>query len=269
MRAAKAYLHKWEEPCLCVKNGAGTIFFSGCQLNCVYCQNYRISAENYGIEITEKRLEKIILSLRDQGADCIELVSGSHYIPQIAKTLESVRLKLDIPVVFNCGGYEKIQSIEMLYGLVDIFMPDLKYLYSETSGKYSAAPDYYKYALPAIEKMCAMTGECVFDGKQLKKGVIVRHLVLPGHRRESEELLEIMAEKLPRRNFMISLMSQYTPFYRSVEYPEINRRVSTYEYNKVLAAAKRLGLDGYMQERSSAKEEYTPDFDLCGLVGDK
>ena len=265
-RAAKAYLHMWEEPCISGTNGSGTVFFSGCSLKCCFCQNYRISAENFGKEIAVKRLSEIFLELQDKGAHNINLVSPTHYVPQIITALDMCRDKLHIPVAYNCGGYEKAETIEMLRGYVDIFMPDMKYYSSELSEKYSAAPDYFEYASKAIAKMIEIAGEPVFDENGImQRGVIIRHMVLPTHRRDSEEVLKKLYKLYGKDSFMLSLMSQYTPFYKSCEHKEINRRISTYEYEKVSQLAQELGFNGFMQERSSAKEEYTPDFDLIGI----
>ena len=265
-KAAKAYLHMWEEPCLSGTNGAGTVFFSGCSLQCCYCQNYKISAENFGKEISVERLAEIFLEIQDKGAHCLDLVSPTHYVPQIMSALDITGDKLHIPVVYNCGGYEKIETLKMLDGYIDIYLPDLKYYSSEASRKYSNAPDYFEKASAAITEMCRQTGKCEFDDNGImQKGVIIRHLTLPTLRMDSVKLLEWAAENLPRDNFRISLMSQYTPFYKSREYREISRRISTFEYNFVLDKAVSLGLEGYMQERSSAKEEYTPEFDLLGI----
>lgn len=265
-RAAKAYLHMWEEPCISGTKGSGTVFFSGCSLKCCFCQNYRISAENFGREITVKRLSEIFLELQDKGAHNINLVSPTHYVPQIIAALDMCRDKLHIPVAYNCGGYEKAETIEMLRGYIDIFMPDMKYYSSELSEKYSAAPDYFEYASKAIAKMIEIAGEPVFDENGImQSGVIIRHMVLPTHRRDSEEVLKKLYELYGKDSFLLSLMSQYTPFYKSCEHKEINRRISTYEYEKVSQLAQELGFNGFMQERSSAKEEYTPDFDLIGI----
>lgn len=265
-RAAKAYLHMWEEPCISGTKGSGTVFFSGCSLKCCFCQNYRISAENFGKEISTERLSEIFLELQDKGAHNINLVSPTHYVPQIITALDMCRDKLHIPVAYNCGGYEKAETIEMLRGYVDIFMPDMKYYSSELSEKYSAAPDYFDYASKAIAKMIEIAGEPVFDENGImQSGVIIRHMVLPTHRRDSEEVLKKLYKLYGKDSFMLSLMSQYTPFYKSCEHKEINRRISTYEYEKVSQLAQELGFNGFMQERSSAKEEYTPDFDLIGI----
>ena len=265
-RAAKAYLHMWEEPCISGTKGSGTVFFSGCSLKCCFCQNYRISAKNFGKEISIERLSEIFLELQNKGAHNINLVSPTHYVPQIIAALDMCRDKLHIPVAYNCGGYEKAETIEMLRGYIDIFMPDMKYYSSELSEKYSAAPDYFEYASKAIAKMIEIAGEPVFDENGImQSGVIIRHMVLPTHRRDSEEVLKKLYELYGKDSFLLSLMSQYTPFYKSCEHKEINRRISTYEYEKVSQLAQELGFNGFMQERSSAKEEYTPDFDLIGI----
>ncbi len=265
-RVAKAYLHMWEEPCISGVNGSGTVFFSGCSLKCCFCQNYKISAENFGMEVSDERLAEIFLNLQSEGAHNINLVSGTHFAPQITRALDICRERLHIPVAYNCGGYEKTETVEMLKGYVDIFMPDFKYYSSELSEKYSRAPDYCEYALKAVKKMIEITGKPVYgDDGMLKSGVIIRHMVLPTHRRDSEAVLRLLSENFTPDSFILSLMSQYTPFYKSHEYKELNRRISTYEYNKVAEIASELGFNGYMQERSSAKEEYTPDFDLSGV----
>lgn len=265
-RLAKAYLHMWEEPCISGTRGSGTVFFSGCSLKCCFCQNYRISAENFGKEISVSRLAEIFLELRDKGAHNINLVSATHYVPQVIEALDLCKGRLNIPVAYNSGGYELPETIEMLRGYVDIFMPDFKYYDSEISEKYSAAKDYFSYASAAIGKMIEIAGNPVYDENGLmKSGVIIRHMVLPSHRKDSEKVLRTIAEMYPKDSYLLSLMSQYTPFYKSCEHKEINRRISTYEYEKVAQVAAELGFDGFMQERSSANEEYTPDFDLSGI----
>lgn len=265
-RLAKAYLHMWEEPCISGTRGSGTVFFSGCSLKCCFCQNYRISAENFGKEISVSRLAEIFLELQDKGAHNINLVSVTHYVPQVIEALDLCKGRLNIPVAYNSGGYELHETIEMLRGYVDIFMPDFKYYDSEISEKYSAAKDYFSYASAAIGKMIEIAGNPVYDENGLmKSGVIIRHMVLPSHRKDSEKVLRTIAEMYPKDSYLLSLMSQYTPFYKSYEHKEINRRISTYEYEKVAQVAAELGFDGFMQERSSAKKEYTPDFDLSGI----
>lgn len=267
LRAAKAYLHKWEEPCLSGETGAGTVFFSGCSLKCVFCQNYKISSENEGAFITVERLGEIFLELQEQGANNIDLVSPTHFVPQIISALDLVKGKLNIPIVYNTGGYERVETLKMLDGYVDIYLPDFKYYDNDIARKYSGAGDYFDAACAAIDEMYRQVGAAAFDENgMMKKGVIIRHLTLPNHRHDSIAVLENIASRWGTEDILLSLMSQYTPFYRSSEFPEISRRISTFEYNSVLKRAEELGFKGFMQERSSAKEEYTPDFDLQGII---
>ncbi len=269
-RLARAALHYWEEPCISGEGkdapGSGTVFFSGCTLRCCFCQNYEISAQNLGREVSEERLGEIFLQLQSQGAANLNLVTGTQYIPSILRALEITGDRLRIPVVWNCGGYETVESIEALAGKVQIFMPDLKYYDCALSARLSRAPDYFDRASRAILRMIELAGPPVFDPRGLlRSGVILRHLVLPGHREDSLRLLDWIASTLPRDGFLLSLMSQYTP-YRKLPYPELNRRLSSFEYNKVIDHALDLGLTRtYTQQRTAAKEEYTPPFDLTGV----
>lgn len=267
IKAARAALHHWEEPCISGTRGSGAIFFSGCTLRCCFCQNYRISSETYGKEISEQKLARIFLELQDQGAHNINLVTATQYLPSILNALDLVKNQLKIPVVYNSSGYEKPETIRLLKDYVDIYLPDLKYFSSKLSQKYSKAEDYFKVASNAVRLMIEQTGKPVFDSDGiLQKGVIIRHLVLPNCRKDSITLLHWIKETLPDKSYLISLLSQYTPFYKSHEYPELNRRITTYEYESVLKEAISLGLvEGFMQEKSSAKEEYTPPFNLEGL----
>lgn len=269
IKIARAALHPWEEPCISGTNGSGTVFFSGCTLKCVFCQNYTLSHENFGKEISIQRLSEIFLELQEKGAHNINLVTATHYLPSIREALDLARPKLKIPVVYNCGGYERIETLREYADYIDIYLPDLKYYDSALSKKYSAAGDYFQVTSKAILEMIHLTGGLSWNEKQpelLKKGVVIRHMVLPGAKDDSIRLLHWMKDTLPEGSFLLSLMSQYTPFYHSILYPEINRRITSYEYNKVLDTAIELGLvHGYMQEKSSAKEEYTPPFDLSGV----
>ena len=267
LKVARAALHQWEEPCISGSRGSGTVFFSGCTLKCCFCQNYQISCEGHGKEISVERLRDIFWELQDQGAHNINLVTATQYLPLVLKALDLAKPRLAIPVVYNCGGYERVETIRALKGYVDIYLPDLKYKSPELSAKYSRAGDYFAVASQAIQAMAEQTGPLEWDQDGLLKcGVIVRHMVLPGAREDSISLLQWMAKELPRDSFLISIMSQYTPFYKSGEHREINRRITSFEYNKVVDAALSLGLDqGFMQQRSSAKEEYTPPFDLEGV----
>ena len=267
IKAARAALHHWEEPCISGTRGSGAVFFSGCTLRCCFCQNYSISSETYGKEISEQKLAQIFLELQNQGAHNINLVTATQYLPSILNALDRIKDKLNIPVVYNSSGYEKPETIRLLKDYVDIYLPDLKYFSSKLSQKYSKAEDYFKVASNAVRLMIEQTGKPVFDSDGiLQKGVIIRHLVLPNCRKDSITLLHWIKETLPDKSYLISLLSQYTPFYKSHEYPELNRRITTYEYESVLKEAISLGLvEGFMQEKSSAKEEYTPHFNLEGL----
>lgn len=267
IRAARAALHFWEEPCISGTGGSGTIFFSGCTLKCCFCQNYSISQENFGETLSSNRLAEIMLRLQDQGAENISLVTATQYLPSILPALDAVRPKLCIPVVYNCGGYESVETLRMLEDFVDIYLPDLKYFSPKLSETYSGAADYFAQASLAIPEMIRQTGAPMTDENQiLRRGTLIRHMVLPGQREDSICLLHWMADTLPKNSFLLSLLSQYTPFYHAKNHPEINRRVTTFEYQKVLDEALSLGLtQGFMQKRSSAREEYTPPFDLEGI----
>lgn len=277
--AARAALHHWEEPCISGVHGSGTIFFSGCTLRCCFCQNHLISQESFGKQLTKEDLAKICLRLQEAGAHNINLVTATQYLPMILPALDSIKARLTIPVVYNCGGYERAETIRALKDYVDIWLPDLKYLSSTLSARYSHAPDYFEAASLAIRQMIDQTGPPKFrqfeasapEGSPLlmERGVIIRHMVLPGQREDSIRLMHWIAQHLPRGQFYISLLSQYTPFFHSSDYPELNRRITSYEYQKVVDAALELGLDqGFMQEKSSANEEYTPPFNLDGLEDD-
>ena len=267
LKVARAALHYWEEPCISGKDGSGTVFFSGCNLKCCFCQNYNISSDCFGKEISIERLGDIFLELQNKGANNINLVTAVQYIPSIIEALDKVKYKLNIPVVYNSGGYENVDTLDILKDYVDIYLPDIKYFDKNLSKKYSLAEDYFEKASKAVLKMIDNAGKLKFNDKGImQRGVIVRHMVLPSCYKDSIKILNWIKENLPEDKFLISLMSQYTPFYKACDYPEINRRVTTYEYNKVVDEALRLGLErGYIQEKSSAKEEYTPPFDLEGV----
>ncbi len=265
--AAKAYLHQWEEPCISWKNGAGTIFFSGCNLHCCYCQNNNISNELFGKKISIKQLAEIMLNLQSSGADNIELVTPTHFVPQIIKALDIVKPQLNIPVIYNTGGYECIETIRMLNGYIDIYMPDLKYFSSETAYKYSKASDYFKYASEAVAAMTEQVGVLRYstNGKLLK-GTIIRHLVLPGQRHDSIKILEWINDNLNTEKYLVSLMNQYTPFdFIPDNCSELRRKVTKMEYKSVVAYAEQLGIKGFTQEAASADKSYVPDFDFLGL----
>jgi len=267
LKVARAALHFWEEPCISGSRGSGTIFFSGCTLRCCYCQNYRISSENFGQETSIPRLAEICLELQARGAHNINLVTATQYLYSVLPALDLIKGKLQIPVVYNCSGYERVEVIRELQGYVDIFLPDFKYYSNELARKYSRTRDYFEVAVAAIKAMIDQTGTLVFnEAGIMQKGVIIRHLVLPGARKDSLALLNWISDNLPQDKFILSLMSQYTPVYKSREHQEINRRVTSFEYDSVVKEAIRLGLtNGFIQERSSATEEYTPPFDLEGV----
>ena len=268
LKAARAALHPWEEPVLSGTNGSGTVFFTGCTLLCCFCQNYPISSHGLGNTLSAAKLSQIFLRLQDQGAHNINLVTPTQFLPHILEALEMARPALSIPVVYNCGGYERPEILRQLKGLVDIYLPDLKYVSSDLSKRYSGAEDYFTWASAAILEMAAQTGPPVFDEKTglMKRGIIIRHMVLPGGKEDSFNVLGWIHDHFSPGSCLVSLMSQYTPFYRAADYPEINRRITSYEYNKVIDEAIRLGLtQGFMQKKSSAREEYTPPFDFEGL----
>lgn len=261
IRIARAALHMWEEPCISGNRGSGTVFFTGCNLKCCFCQNYEISAQNKGFDINVQELADIFLMLQEKGAHNINLVTPTPYVYQIAEALDLVKEQLNIPIVYNCGGYESIETLEFMADKVDIFLPDLKYFDSQMSEKYSCAEDYFEKASAAIRKMVDITGKPVFDENgMMKKGVIVRHLVLPNGRHDSEKIIKWLSENFEKDQILVSVMSQYTPVYKAAEHKEINRRTSTFEYNYAADLLEKCGFRCYFQERSSAQEEYIPEF---------
>ena len=268
VRVARAALHLWEEPCISGIHGSGTVFFSGCTLKCCFCQNAKISTGGFGAEITVERLGDIFLELQEQGAHNINLVTADPYVPQIVQALDRVKDHLNIPIVYNCGGYESPEILTLLDGYVDVYLPDLKFMGETLAARYLKAPDYFAVASEAIKTMIAQVGVPQFDEEgMMTKGVMVRHLVMPGAKEDSKKLLHWMANELPKNGFGLSLMSQFTPTSGCEAFPEIRRRVTTYEYRQVREYALSLGLEkGYQQYRTSAKEEYTPSFALQGVL---
>ena len=263
VKAARAAKHLWEEPCISGTEGSGTVFFSGCTLGCVFCQNREISRGGVGKTLTAEQLAEVFRRLENQGVHNLNLVTPTHFTPQILQALEIV--SPSVPVVMNTGGYERVETLRKWEGKVDVYLPDLKYVSPELSGKYSAAPDYFEVASKALLEMHRQQPKLVWDGDLLKKGLIVRHLVLPGCVQDSLAVLDFLDKNLPKDSFLLSLMSQYTPTAACAEVKEINRRVTTYEYRKVADRAAEQGFSGFTQDRRSAKEEYTPPFDLEGL----
>ena len=261
-KIAKAMLHLWEEPCVSGKNGAGAIFFSGCNLHCVYCQNKDISDGSVGIDATDDELSAQIFSLVEKGAECVELVTPTHYTLSLARLLSKIKHKLKIPIVWNSNAYESIDSLSCLDGLVDVYLPDFKYFSPELAKIYSNAQDYPKTAISAIKEMKRQVGSPEFNGRGIiTRGMIVRHLVLPSHRKDSIEILRLLAEQVGTDGILLSLMSQYTPdFYTDGKFKNLQRRVTSFEYGSVSSEALSLGFDGYFQELSSANKKYTPQF---------
>ena len=259
---ARADLHMWEEPCISGSRGSGAVFFSGCSLRCVFCQNHEISHTPYGQVLSDDALARVFLHLRDKGAHNINLVNPTHFAKNIINALGMVKKELGIPVVWNSGGYEKRETIASLQGLVDIFLPDLKYVSPALSGKYSSAPDYFDYAKSALDEMFRLVGYPEFDGDgMMKKGVLVRHLVLPSNVEESKKVIDHLAQNYDTNKLYVSLMCQYFPTHKAFDFPEISRRLTTLEYQKVLKYAREKGIiNGFCQEKSSAKEEYVPQF---------
>ena len=259
---ARAMLHQWEEPCLVGKHGAGTVFFSGCNLRCAYCQNQPISQGGVGKPVTVSRLREIFRELIAQGAACLDLVTPTHFTPAILEALGDE--PWPVPVVWNCGGYEKPETLRLLEGRVQVYLPDLKYALPGPAGKYSAAPDYFNYAAPAILEMFRQTGPCRMENGLLKSGVLIRHLLLPGELENTRRCIDWVAKTFRPGEVLFSLMSQYTP--QPGAAGNLARHVTKAEYRAAAEYMANCGIvDGYTQERTSAREEYTPDFDLSGI----
>ena len=261
-----AQLHHWEEPPISGTRGSGTIFFSHCNLRCRFCQNYEISQLSQGREVTSERLLAIMLELEQQGAHNINLVSPTHYSDQLLPVLELARARLKVPFVWNSNGYEKAETLARFEGLVQVFLPDLKYYVDELARACSSAPDYFRFASTAITEMKRQVGRNRYDEHGvIEKGLIIRHLVLPGHADDSKQLLEWIHDDLGPRT-SVSLMAQYYPVHRAAELPDMNRRLSTEEYEDVRRRFDELGFEeGFAQEPSSASRDYTPDFDSRGV----
>ena len=262
--AARAALHHWEEPPISGSRGSGTIFFSGCSLGCVFCQNQEISHRDFGKAVSLDRLDQICDELIAQGAHNINFVNPTHFAHAVRALL--TRHPLPVPVVWNSGGYDRVETLRTMEGLVDIYLPDLKYLDPDTAGRYSAAPDYPEAAAAAIREMVRQTGPCQFDGEGLlRRGTVIRHLILPGQVGQAKAVMDWVAREFPRGTVLFSLMSQYTPWGDLSACPELNRRLRPGEMRAAREYMENLGLDGFTQERTSAREEYTPPFDLTGV----
>ncbi len=282
IRGARAALHFWEEPCLAGNGGSGAVFFTGCSLGCVYCQNAPIARGSVGKEISVLRLAEIFMELKAQGAQNINLVTGAHFVPQIAEALRLAKeKKLNLPIVYNSSGYESVDTLRLLEGLVDIYLPDLKYLDGELAKRYSQAPDYPTVAKAAIAEMVRQVGTPVFRTKTaqpteeglpeeescpvMERGVIVRHLVLPGQAEASKRVVRYLYETYGNDIFL-SILNQYTPMRAFPEYPELSRPITAEEYDQVVDYAIALGVEqGFIQEGETARESFIPEFDVTGI----
>lgn len=263
--AARAMLHRWEEPCLSGTRGAGCVFFSGCNLGCVYCQNARISRENFGKTVSPARLREIFGELIARGAHCIDLVTPTHFTPWILEALEE---PLAVPVVWNSGGYESVETLRTLEGKVQVYLPDLKYADAALAAELSGAPDYFEAAKAAIDEMFRQTGPYrMGEDGILQGGVVIRHMVLPGRLANTRRVIDYVAARFRPGEVLFSLMSQYTPPSGALGAAGAPaRRVTGAEYRAAVEYMGACGIrEGYVQEKSSAREEYTPDFDLSGL----
>ena len=266
LRVALVSLHKWEEPCLVGENGAGTIFFSHCNLKCVYCQNFSISHGGYGAEISIERLAEIFIEQQARGAANIELVTPTHYTDKICAAIDLAKAHgLTLPIVWNSNAYENLETLELLRGRVDIFLPDLKYFDDEPAKTFSNAPNYLAIASAAIKKMFALVGSPKFDGDKITRGVIVRHLILPNFRRDSIKIVDWLYKTFGDEIF-ISLMNQYTPVFRAGDLKKISRALTTFEYKSVVEHATKLGIKNcFVQIGKTADKNFIPNFNLNGV----
>lgn len=271
IHAARAGLHYWEEPCISGTQGSGAVFFSGCNLRCVFCQNHEIAAGHYGKAITTERLAEIYLELQAKGAANINLVTPTHFIPQICESLHTAKKQgLTLPIVYNTGGYEEVSSLQLLDGLIDIYLPDMKYRNSEIAARFSNCPDYFDKASLALQEMYRQCGDPVMEESSglLKRGMIVRHLVLPGQIGESKRVLRWLHDTFGNHVY-VSIMSQYTPMMHIKSDPafqDIAREVTSEEYRRVLDFADAIGIElGFLQEGGVAKESFIPPFTGEGL----
>ena len=261
--AARAAAHYWEEPVISGSFGSGAVFFSGCTLKCLFCQNGVISQENRGKEISTAHLREIFLKLIDDGVQNINLVTPTHFLPSI---LPALTPKLPVPVVYNCGGYERVETLRELEGLVDIYLPDMKYSDPKLAGILSAAPDYVEITKAAIAEMYRQVGSAVIEDEIMQRGMIVRHLMLPGELDNTLGVLDWFSEAFPKGDVLFSLMSQYVPMGKAKTMPPYDRRITEDEYDAALSYLELLGIEnGFTQDFSAATEEYIPDFSFEGL----
>lgn len=258
IKIAKIMKHFGEEPPVTGTNGSGTVFFSGCVLKCPFCQNYPVSHEHKGEIYSEKDLEKAIFELEESGVHNINLVTPTHYLNKLIPMLERIKPKLNIPIVYNTGGYELPEQIKRLDGLIDIYLPDLKYFDDEYGKKYSKADNYFYYTSNSIIEMTRQVPKAVIENGIMKKGVIIRHLVLPSLYKDSIKLMEWIGTLENRP--LVSIMRQYTPCYKAFDYKELSRRITTFEYDKVIEKCAELGLEGFTQLKGCETLDMTPDF---------
>lgn len=270
MRIARASLHMWEEPCISGIRGSGAVFFTGCNMGCVFCQNKDISRGSIGKEISTERLTEIFYELKEQGANNINLVSADIYIPSVKMAIESVKRNgFDLPFILNTSGYISVKSLERLEGLIDIYLPDMKYIRASDALRYSNTSDYPEICKKSIDEMVRQQPECIFietkEGMMLKSGVVVRHLLMPGMLIQAKMIIKYLHERYADR-ILISLMNQYVPNGELEAYPEIDRPVSENEYRSIVRYAQGIGVtEGYIQDKSSADEAFIPEFDFSGV----
>lgn len=267
IKLAKAYPHMWEEPCISGEKGSGTVFFSNCNLNCIFCQNFEISHEAVGKEVSIERLSEVFLEQQGRGCHNINLVNPTHYVPQIIESIKLAKKNgLIIPIAYNSNGYETVETIKSLKGYIDIFIPDLKYFQDKYAIKYSSAPNYFNIASKAILEMFKVVGEPVFDEAGImKSGVIIRHLMLPGLLFDSKKIVDFIYKTFGD-DVYLSLMNQYTPMYGSVNYPEINKPLNPNHYESLIDYCIDLGYkNAFIQESGTSSEVYVPDFNLSGI----
>lgn len=263
-KLALASIHNWEEPCISGVNGSGTVFFSGCNLKCQFCQNYEISENHFGKEISIQRLADIFIELQEKKVHNINLVSPTPYVPQIIKALDIAKSNgLTIPIVYNTNSYENLDTIKALNGYIDIYLPDLKYFDDDIALKYSKIPHYFEIASQNIKEMYSQIGKAIIEKDIMKKGVIIRHLILPEQILQTKRILEWIKSNFPK-DIYISIMAQYFPTYNAKNHPEINRKITKQEYNFVVSMLKDFE-NGFIQELSNSEEEYVPKFDLSGI----
>jgi putative pyruvate formate lyase activating enzyme len=265
-KIAHIQLHLWEEPCISGKSGSGTIFFSYCNMKCEYCQNYEISQEGLGKIMNAKDVYELCLKLKNQGAHNINLVTPTPYSDLLTKILPDIREKIGLPIVWNSNGYEKVETLKQLEGLVDVYLPDLKYGSNDLALKYSQAPNYFPTAISAIKEMVRQVPDIEIDEHGLiKKGVIIRHMVLPGQIEDSKKVLKAIKDNFGSKVW-VSLMAQYYPVYHASNYPDLNRKLSLNEYEEIRKYYDELEFDGYVQDLESATCVYTPKFQIESLL---